>query len=312
MVLFKEYLQEFKMAKKDVLIWIPVIAISGILYYSVKEEKVVEVEGINHAKTVETVQTVKKDSFVGIEDEVLNTAIDKIDPELYRQKEQKLLQGRRYTIDDSFKIPLRRVIVSDIERQATTEALKSLLPNENYEMNENKPTYSFPTISIELKRNPQLVPSGNHKRYNIEYEGIASNKDIQIIENTTSLQNSLGNLNVAITFDYSDDVYKAQRDIYEVNGSMRSQENDVYPENYIIPSLEQTLKIRMDGVQSTTLLDVPNEVIIRTEKSPKDYICTMERRYFSNIGSSFNADYLCDGLPNINDYVGKLDIMFKK
>lgn len=300
------------MAKKDVLIWIPVIAISGILYYSVKEEKVVEVEGINHSKTVETVQTVKKDSFVGIEDEVLDTAIDKIDPELYRQKEQKLLQGRRYTIDDSFKIPLRRVIVTDLERASTTEALKSLLPNDNYAMSATKPVYSFPSISIELKRNPKLISSGNHKRYNIEYEGLASNKDIKIIDNTTSLQSSLGNLNVLITFDYSDDVYKAQRDIYEVNGSMRSQENDVYPENYIIPSLEQRLKIRMDGVQSTTLLDVPNEIIVRTEKSPKDYVCTMERRYFSNIGSSFNADYLCDGLPNINDYVGKLDIMFKK
>lgn len=312
MVLFKEHLQEFKMAKKDVLIWLPVIAISGVLYYSVKEDKEVVVEGINHSKTVETVQTVKKESFVGIEDEVLDTAIDKIDPELYRQKEQKLLQGRRYTIDNSFKVPLRRVIVSDIEKQATIEALNSLQPTQNYEMNQNKPIYSLPMISVELKKNPKITQSGNHQRYNVEYEGISTSKDMTLVDNTTTLQNSVGNLNILITFDYSDDVYKSQRDIYEINGSGRSQENDVYPENYIIPSLEQSLKIRMDGVNSTKLLDVPNEIIVRTSKSPKDYNCKMERRYFSNIGSSFNADYLCDGLPNINDYVGKLDIIFKK
>lgn len=300
------------MAKKDVLIWIPVVIVTAVLYYSVREDKEVEIEGINHAKPVETVQTVKKESFVGIEDEVLSTAIDKIDPELYRQKEQKLLQGRRYTIDDSFTPPLRRVIISDIEKIRSNEALKSLQPNENYEMTENKPSYGTPTISIEVKKNPTLVESANHKRYNIEYEGVNKNKDLEMVENSTDLANAVGNLNIAIDFDYSNDLYKSQREIYTVNGSIRSQENDVYPENYIIESLTQTLKFRMDGVNSTKLLDVPNTVIVRTTKSPKDYQCVMERRYFSNIGSSFNADYNCDGLPNINDYEGKLDLIFKK
>lgn len=300
------------MAKKDVLIWIPVIIVAAVLYYSISKEKEIEIEGINHSKPVETVETVKKESFVGIEDELLSTAIDKIDPELYRQKEQKLLQGRRYTIDNSFNPPLRRVITSDIEKTKTSIALKSLLPNENYEMVENKPSYSVPMISIELNTNPPLIESGNHKRYGIEYEGVNKNKDITILTNTTELASSMGNLNISIDFDYSDDVYKSQRDIYKVNGSTRSQENDVYPENYIIESLSQTLKFRMDGVHSTTLLNVPNVVIVRTTKSPKDYECVMERRYFSNIGSSFNADYNCDGLPNINDYEGQLDLIFKK
>lgn len=300
------------MAKKDVLIWIPVIIVAVVLYYNVRKEKEVQIEGINHSKPVEKVQTIKKDSFVGIEDEVLSTAIDKIDPELYRQKEQKILQGRRYTIDDSFKPPLRRVIITEIEKNRTKEALMSLLPNENYEMTENKPAYSMPIISIEIKKNPLLVESGNHKRYAIEYTVVNKNQDFKLIKNTTNLENSTGNLNIALDFDYSDDMYKPQRDIYEVNGSLRSQENDVYPENYIIQSLEQTLKFRMDGIQSTALLDMPNSIIVRTTKSPKDYECVMEKRYFSNIGSSFNADYTCDGLPNINDYEGQLDLIFKK
>lgn len=300
------------MAKKDVLIWIPVIIVAAVLYYSISKEKEIEIEGINHSKPVETVETVKKESFVGIEDELLSTAIDKIDPELYRQKEQKLLQGRRYTIDNSFNPPLRRVITSDIEKTKTSIALKSLLPNENYEMVENKPSYSVPMISIELNTNPPLIESGNHKRYGIEYEGVNKNKDVTMLTNTTELASSMGNLSIAIDFDYSDDVYKSQRDIYKINGSIRSQENDVYAENYIIESLSQTLKFRMDGVHSTTLLNVPNVVIVRTTKSQKDYECVMERRYFSNIGSSFNADYNCDGLPNINDYEGQLDLIFKK
>ena len=300
------------MAKRDVLIWIPVVIVVAVLYYSIREDKAVEIEGINHAKPVETVKTVKKESFIGIEDEVLSTAIDKIDPELYRQKEQKLLEGRRYTIDDSFTPPLRRVINTDIEKNRAKEALKSLLPNENYEMTESKQSYGTPMISIQINKNPTIVQSANHTRYNIEYAGVNKNKDLEIIENTTNLANSVGNLNIIIDFDYSDDLYKSQREIYSVNGSIRSQENDVYPENYIIESLTQTLKFRMDGVNSTTLLDVPNEIIVRTTKSPKDYQCLMERRYFSNIGSSFNADYNCDGLPNSNDYEGQLDLIFKK
>lgn len=300
------------MAKRDVLIWIPVVVISGVLYYNVIEDKEPEVEGINHSKPVETVQTVKKESFVGIEDEVLSTAIDKIDPDLYRKKEQMLLQGRRYTIDTSFTPPLRRVINSEVEQIRAKEGLKSLIPNQNYGMDQAKPTYSQPQITLALNKNPQLIDSGFHKRYTIEYKGLKSNKDIQVIDNTTVLENSVGNLNIDVVFDYTPDLYKPQRDIYEENGTVRNQEVDVYPENYIIESIEQRVNFRLDGVQFATLLDVPENIIVTTTKSPKDYDCTMERRYFSNIGSSFNADYICDGLPNINDYEGHLTFIFKK
>jgi len=300
------------MAKRDVLIWVPLVIVVAVLYYSIRSDKEVVVEGINHSEPVETVQTVKKDSFVGIEDEVLSTAIDKIDPELYRQKEQKLLEGRRYTIDDSFTPPLRRVINTEIEKRQIAEALKSLVPNEDYSMDENKPSYSEPRISIKINKNPALVESGNHKRYNIEYTGIKQHNNLELVENTTDLANSVGNLNIAIDFDYSDDLYKSQRAIYEENGSSRSQENDVYPENYIIESLIQTLKVRMDGINSTNLLSMPTTITVRTTKSPKDYQCVLERKYFSNIGSSFNADYNCEGLPNINDYEGNLELIFKR
>lgn len=190
--------------------------------------------------------------------------------------------------------------------------MKSLVPNEDYSMDENKPSYSEPRISIQINKNPALVESGNHKRYNIEYTGIKQRNNLELVENTTDLANSVGNLNIAIDFDYSDDLYKSQRAIYEENGSSRSQENDVYPENYIIESLIQTLKVRMDGINSTNLLSMPTTIIVRTTKSPKDYQCVLERKYFSNIGSSFNADYNCEGLPNINDYEGNLELIFKR
>lgn len=300
------------MVKKEVLIWIPVIIVTAILYYSVKEEKVPQVDKINDVKPVETVQTVKKESFVGIEDEQLSTAIDKIDPELYRQKEHDLLQGRRYTIDNSLSKPLRKVILTPEERNKSNLALKSLESNHDYEMTENKIDYSLPTIKLDIKRNPKIIESANRKKYELNYDGVDVDKDVTLTSNTTNFEQSIGNLGIAIKFDYSDDMYKPQRDIYDENGSVRNPENDVYPENYMIEHLEQTLKLRLDGVKFTKLLDVPNNIVLRTKKSPQDYNCSMDRRYFSNIGSSFNADYSCDGLPNINDYEGNIEIIFKK
>lgn len=300
------------MVKKEVLIWIPVVVISGVLYYSVIGEKKQEVESINHSEPVETVQTVKKESFVGIEDEVLSTAIDKIDPDLYRKKEQLLLQGRRYTIDNNFNPPLRRVINSEVDQMRAKEALKSLMPNENYGMEQAKPTYIDPKIILEINKNPKLIDNGTHKRYSIDFSALTSDKDIKLLENTTNFENTVGNLSINVLFDYSPDLYKPQRDIYEENGTVRNQEVDVYPENYIIESLEQRVNFKLDGIQFTKLLDVPEKILMRTVKSPKDYECIMEKRYFSNIGSSFNADYICDGLPNINDYEGQLTFIFKK
>lgn len=300
------------MKKKDFLIWTPVIIIAAILYHSVMKEEKKEVEEINSKEKIQEVKTVKKDSFIGIEDEDLNTAIDKIDPEAYRKKEQLLLKGRHYTIDTSFSPPLRRVVVSPIERDKYDLALKSLNENAETQPQSNKPDYGFTKIILDVKKNPKFNNSVNHKKYELRYTGINENKDITLLSNTTNFENSVGNLNVDINFDYSNDLYKAQRDFYIENGTTRNQETDVYPENYIIESLEQTVKLRLDGVQFTKPISVPDRIVLRTQQSPTDFECILEKSYFSNIGSSFNADYTCDALPNIGHYEGSLEIIFKR
>jgi hypothetical protein len=196
------------------------------------------------------------------------------------------------------------------------EALNSLVVEKYNGTNENAVDSDAPFMEFSVSKLPTIDINSNTETYkdlsytimgwlNNDYGG-----HLSLLENTTPFDASLGSrTSVEITFRYSDDYRKNERDTMTQHAT-RQAEFDYIAENYGKETrLLQGVKFFMWDVKFKKPLKMPQKITIWNEYSKDVFPCYLDQNEFVHLGASFTSEYKCPKLPNFNDYGGTLKII---
>lgn len=199
---------------------------------------------------------------------------------------------------------------------AIAAALKSLVAPRYTGTNEHVIDDSLPVIEFNVPDNQRIEqyykdPSKKDFRYEITYSFGGGHSKINLVDNNTVFQESLASKGViGINYRYSEDKNQDDRMNMLKYSRSESERQDILKRLPVKVSLEQSVNFFMWNITFNKALKMPRKLTIWNENSSDIFPCYLSEHSFPHVGTSYNVDYVCEKLPNFNDYGGTLKFIF--
>lgn len=201
--------------------------------------------------------------------------------------------------------------IPNITEMQIIDSINALANAASTKTNAYIPNDSLHKMELKILKPPKIYSTSNSGlesfAYNIRYGSTFNIGELQLINNTSVINDPIGDFYIDIYMIYNTAMTYRTKKIEKSNNPFKSLEE---LQQVVTTRFEQGITFTISNLKITDPINMPEKINIWNKQSTELYPCYLYKNEMMPATSSYLIKYSCVKLPNVNDYTGDLEILF--